>query len=275
MDRQERSVKGDLQVTKGNLRGGVSGRLHQLGGFVLDFLYPPLCVNCNAGIARADLICATCWGQLRPITKPLCPRLGVPFEFDMGSDAISAQAIASPPEFERARSAFVHTGVAKKLISRLKFGDRPDLSVFCARMMASAGRELFEPFEGYGRPVLVPVPLHRHRQWHRRYNQSTQLARALAKLVGLDVDPLCVMRTKSTKPQIGLSAEQRAANVAGAFKTSPDMLERLNNRPVIIVDDVITTGSTINAMTRALKKGGVAHIDVISFTRVVFGADDG
>lgn len=275
MDRQEQSVKGHIGVSKGNLRGRVSARLQKLGGLVLDHLYPPLCVHCNAGIARADLICAICWGQLRPITKPLCPKLGIPFEFDMGPDALSAQAIVNPPDFERARSAFVHTGVAKKLISRLKFGDRPDLSVFCARMMANAGQELFEPLEGYGPPVLVPVPLHRHRQWQRRYNQSTQLARALAKLVGLDADPLAVMRTKPTKPQIGLSAEQRAANVAGAFKTLPNMLERLNNRPVIIVDDVITTGSTINAMTKALKKSGVAHIDVISFTRVVFGADDG
>ena len=274
MDRQGRGVKEDLQGLKENLKRDFFSRMHKLGGVVLDQLYPPMCVSCDACVTRADLLCAKCWGQLRPITSPLCPRLGVPFEFDMGPDALSAQAIANPPAFERARSAFVHTGIAKRIISKLKFGDRPELAEFCARMMALAGIEIFEPSKGGKRPVLIPVPLHRHRQWQRRYNQSTQLARALGKLAQLDVDPLVVRRIKPTKPQIGLSARQRAANVAGAFATLPDLLERLNGRAVIIVDDVITTGSTINTMTRALRRGGVAHIDVISFTRVVIGADD-
>jgi ComF family protein len=198
----------------------------------------------------------------------------LPFEFDPGPDGLSAEAIVAPPEFKRARSAFLHNGVAKTLVSRLKFGDRPDLAVFCARLMALAGHELFGEEDGARRPVLVPVPLHRWRQWQRRYNQSSQLAQALSHHSGLEVDPLIIQRIKPTRPQIGLSAAQRTANVAGAFKMQPDAFRRLGGRSVIIVDDVITTGSTIAAMTQVLKKGGVEHIDVISFSRVVLGGDD-
>ena len=251
---------------------------YRIGTEVLDWLYPPTCVHCEAanmgGEGAADLLCANCWSKLRPITAPFCPRLGLPFEFDLGKDGLSAEAIANPPPYDRARSAFVHNGVAKKLVSRLKFGDRPDLANFCASMMALAGRELFDEIGGVGRPVLVPIPLHRRRQWQRRYNQSNELAKVLGKNVGLEVDPLILKRVKSTRPQIGLTAEQRARNVSGAFVVQPDILERLSGRNVVLIDDVITTGSTIGAASRVLLNGGVAHVDVISFSRVVIGIDD-
>ncbi len=245
---------------------------------LLDWLYPPTCVHCDqanmGGAGAADLLCAECWSKLRPITSPLCPRLGLPFEFDLGTGALSAQAIANPPVFNRSRSAFVHNGVARKLISRLKFGDRPDLAKFCATMMKVSGRELLGTDEAGQLPVLVPVPLHRRRQWQRRYNQSNELAQALGKICGLDVEPLVVTRVKKTQPQIGLNAEQRTKNVAGAFVAEPILLERLGGRRVVIVDDVITTGATIEAMTKALLGARVENIDVLSFSRVVNGIDD-
>ena len=259
-------------------RGKFAGFVRRAGFFVLDQLYPPTCINCETanlgGSGSKNLLCGRCWSKLRPITQPLCPRLGLPFEYDMGADGLSAEAIAHPPPYDRARSAFVHCGVAKKLISRLKFGDRPDLAEFCGSLMALAGRELLEETEGKGKPVLVPVPLHRRRQWQRRYNQSNELAKAMGKLAGLQVDPLIVRRVKKTQPQIGLTAKQRARNVAGAFLAEQNILERLKGRRVIIVDDVITTGSTVKALSKALLKAQVAHIDVISFSRVVIGIDD-
>ena len=276
MDRENEGVK-DLEaepLPKGKEFLSQEHMGRRAAKVMLDFVYPPTCVHCEAGVDRADLLCAECWRKLRPITRPFCPRLGLPFEFDPGPDGISAEAIAKPPEFRRARSAFLHNGVAKTLVSRLKFGDRPDLAVFCARLMALAGHELFENENGVGRAVLVPVPLHRWRQWQRRYNQSSQLAQALSLQTGFCMDPMIIRRIKSTRPQIGLSAAQRAANVAGAFKMHPGGIERLDGRSVIIVDDVITTGSTIAAMTQVLKKSGVEHIDVISFSRVVIGGDD-
>jgi ComF family protein len=242
--------------------------LKRLGTGLLDQLYPPTCLHCDAPVGTAQALCPACFRELRPITAPLCPRLGIPFEVSLGPDAVSAEAIADPPPFDRARSALLYNAVARKLVSRLKYGDRPELAGFCARLMAPAGHEFWA-----AEPVLVPVPLHSWREFTRRYNQSTELARAVGTLTGLVVDPLLVRRRKNTRRQVGLTADARVRNVSGAFVAHPDILARLRGRPVVIVDDVITTGSTVKAVTRALQKAGVERIDVLSFARVTVGAD--
>ena len=244
------------------------GLLRGLGTAVLDMLYPPLCLACEAPVAGADALCAGCFAVLRPITAPCCPVLGIPFEISLGPEALSAEAIADPPPFRRARSAVLYNDVARKLVARLKYGDRPELARFCARMMATAGRELWSDA-----PVLVPVPLHRTRQFERRYNQSAELARALARATGLAIDPLLVSRTRQTKQQVGLSADARRRNVSGAFSVRADAVQRLRGKGVVIVDDVVTTGSTVKAVTRALSRAGVDKVDVISFARVSVAGD--
>jgi ComF family protein len=231
---------------------------------LLDLLYPPLCLGCDTPVAHADALCADCFRTLRPITAPLCPVLGLPFEVSLGPDARSAEAIADPPPFDRARSAVVYNDIARALVSRLKYGDRPELARFCARLMARAGHELWE-----ADAVLVPVPLHRTRQFSRRYNQSTELARALSRITALPSEPGLVSRRKKTRQQVGLSGDARQRNVAGAFAPHPQLLARLRGRRAIVVDDVMTTGATVKAVTRALRAGGAERIDVISFARVV------
>ena len=251
------------------VKTGLAAPLRWLGSAVLDQLYPPVCLSCDAPVATADALCADCFRKLRPITAPLCPILGIPFAVSLGPDARSAEAIADPPPFDRARAAVIYNDVARSLVSKLKYGDRPELARFCARLMARGGHELLAPDA-----VLVPVPLHRTRQFSRRYNQSTELARALGKLTGLAMDPLLVSRRKNTRQQVGLSGEARQRNVAGAFAPHPEAFNRLKGRRVVIVDDVVTTGSTVNAVTRALKAGGAEKIDVLSFARVVSGGTD-
>ena len=260
---------GTVLVKTGELLQRVGAAPRHFGRVVLDTLYPPLCLNCEAAIADADALCGTCFTKLRAITAPLCPRLGLPFQVSLGPDALSAEAIADPPPFERARSAVIYNEVARTIVSRLKYGDRPELARFCARLMAGAGTELWRDA-----PILVPVPLHPLRQVGRRYNQSGELARALGKFTGLDVDPSLVRRVKRTKQQVGLSADQRARNVAGAFAAHPESLARAKGKRVVIVDDVITTGSTIKVVTKALQKAGIAQVDVITFARVVQGHEN-
>ena len=239
-----------------------------LFGSGLDLLYPPTCLDCGAPIATADALCSGCFGKLRPITAPYCPRLGVPFQHDLGPGALSAEAIAEPPPFERARSAVLYNEVARAVVSRMKYGDRPELAMFCARLMHRAGHDLWG-----ADAVLVPVPLNRWRQFGRRYNQSTELARALGRLTGIALEPSLVRRHRNTRQQVGLTREARHRNVAGAFAAHPDLVGRLRGRRVILVDDVITTGSTIAAITRTLTKAGVDKVDVISFARVVVGQE--
>lgn len=259
---------GGAVVKAGELIGGGAALLRRAGSMLLDQLYPPLCLCCDRPVADADALCAECFRGLRPITAPLCPILGVPFEVALGPDAVSAEAIADPPPFQRARSAVLYNDVARAVVARLKYGDRPELARFCARLMAGAGAAFWPD-----RPVLVPVPLHRSRQVSRRYNQSTELARALARLTGASVETGLVARVKATRHQVGLSADARRRNLAGAFETRPGAVARVGSRRVVLVDDVITTGSTVNAVTRALNRAGIDKVDVISFARVVIGDD--
>jgi len=248
--------------------GALAAPLRRFGALLLDTLYPPVCLSCDAPVATADALCTACFMKLRAISAPMCPVLGLPFEVSLGPGALSAEAIADPPPFDRARAAVVYNDIARALVGKLKYGDRPELARFCARLMAQAGRELWGPDA-----VLVPVPLHRSRQFARRYNQSTELARTLSRLTGVPVDPQLVIRGKKTKQQVGLSRDARQRNIAGAFQPSAAMRSRLRGRRVIIVDDVVTTGATVKAVTRALKAGGAERIDVMSFARVVVGSD--
>jgi ComF family protein len=242
--------------------------LLRLGRGALDLLYPPTCLDCGAPIAAADALCPACFARLRPITAPYCPRLGIPFQHNPGPGALSAEAIADPPPFERSRSAVLYNEVARAVVARMKYGDRPELAAFCARLMHRAGHELWGDDA-----VLVPVPLNRWRRLSRLYNQSTELARMLGRLTGIGVEPGLVARHRHTRQQVGLSREARHRNVAGAFRAHPDLIARLRGRRVILVDDVITTGSTVAAITRTLTKAGVDKVDVISFARVVVGQE--
>ncbi len=242
--------------------------VRRLGGMLLDLAYPPVCLNCDAPTATPDTLCPKCFAALRPITAPLCPRLGLPFAVSLGPEALSAEALADPPPFGRARAAVIYGEVARTVVSRLKYGDRPELARFCAGLMAGAGHELWA-----GEPLLVPVPLHPARQRERRYNQSAELARALGRSTGLQVDTDLVRRTRKTRQQVGLSGDGRQRNVAGAFAVHPDILVRARGRRVVLVDDVYTTGATVKAVTRTLLKAGVEAVDVVTFARVVIGAD--
>lgn len=238
------------------------------GGMLLDLAYPPVCLVCDAPTVTPDTLCSKCFKALRPITAPLCPVLGLPFEVSLGPGTLSAEAIADPPPFGRVRSALIYNDVARTIVSRLKYGDRPELALFCARLMAGAGHELWAEA-----PILVPVPLHPARQRERRYNQSAELALALGRLTGLAVDPALVRRTRKTRQQVGLSGDGRQRNVAGAFAVHPDILVRAKGKLVVLVDDVYTTGATTKAVTRTLLRGGIEAVDVVTFARVVIGAD--
>ena len=260
MEMGAREVKGITPFKR--LRRGLAG----LGGMLLDQLYPPGCIACRAPLADEDGLCPACFAGLAQISAPLCPVLGVPFDADLGSDTVSAEALADPPPFARARAAVAYGEIAGTLVSRLKYGDRPELARFCARLMQVAGHDFWA-----ARPLLASVPLHISRLRFRRYNQSLLLAQELARLTGLDVDPHLVRRHRKTRQQVGLSGDGRLRNVQGAFSVHPRLPERLRGRPVVLIDDVYTTGATVKAVTRVLKRAGVGEVNVLTFARVVIG----
>jgi ComF family protein len=262
MESEGREVKG------GDLLGRLLGGGQWLAARLVDQLYPPTCAGCGAPIASDGGLCPKCFRGLVPISAPLCPVLGIPFEIDLGPDALSAEALADPPPFARARAAVRYGEVAQTLVGRLKYGDRIELAGLCARLMAGAGHAYWA-----ARPLLVPVPLHRSRLRFRRYNQSLLLAQALGRHLGLEVDPQLVTRHRRTRSQVGLSGDGRARNVDGAFSAHADAITRIRGRRVVLVDDVYTTGATVKAVTKALQRAGADSIDVLTFARVVRGEE--
>ncbi|HXK54002.1 MAG TPA: ComF family protein [Hyphomicrobiales bacterium] len=228
-----------------------------------DFLLPPQCAACGARISAAGNLCGSCWGRLRFIEAPYCQRLGIPLAFDCGPGAVSPRAIAAPPVFSRARAAVLYDDVARQLVHGLKYRDRHDLTALMARMMVRAGSELL------GEATLVaPVPLHRRRLWTRRFNQSALLAKEISRLSGVPLVPDLLSRIKATRQQVGLSAEQRRRNVAGAFRLDDDWRARISGQRVVLVDDVLTTGATVEGCARVLLRSGAGRVDVLLFALV-------
>jgi ComF family protein len=231
----------------------------------LDVALPTLCVSCREPVDGAG-VCSSCWAQLSFIAPPYCPRLGIPFVYDPGPDLLSMQAITAPPAYQRARAAVRYDDTAKTLVHGLKYQDRTDLAPIMGRWMARAGQDLLGDAD-----VLVPVPLHWRRSWSRRFNQSGALAKIIAKQTRVPVAGDALRRVKPTQQQVGLTKSERALNVQGAFKVPPEKRAAIAGRHVVLVDDVLTSGSTVDACARALLRAKASQVDVLVFARVVEG----
>ena len=245
------------------------GMLRSLTRVALDLVYPPACLCCREATAAHGALCPACWGQLNFIERPYCDRLGIPFAYDLGIEGLlSPEAMAHPPAYARARAvARFEDGPARQLVHRLKYHDRMELAAPLGAWMARAGGELLTEAD-----LLVPIPLHRRRLMWRQFNQAQLLAEAVGRACGRKVDPVLLRRVKRTTPQVGLSRAQRASNVQGAFAVPVEARPLVEGRAIVLIDDVLTSGATINAAARALLRAGAARVDVLVFARVVTGA---
>ncbi len=192
--------------------------------------------------------------------------MGTPFGLDFGAGLVSAQALADPPQFARARSATIHIDIARQLVTRLKYGDRTDLAPWMANWMIRAGNQLIANSD-----IIIPVPLHRGRYFIRRYNQSAELGRAIASKTGMPFLPDNLVRSKATEQQVGLTRNQRTENVRGAFKVPVHSQISISGRRILLIDDVLTTGATANAASKALLKAGAEQVNMLTFSQVVPG----
>jgi len=228
----------------------------------LDLALPTLCPACREPVEGRGL-CPACWSKLSFISRPYCERLGIPFAYDPGPGILSMEAIADPPAYRRARAAVRFDEVSRALVHGLKYGDRHDLAPMMGRWIRHAGRELLAEAD-----ALVPVPLHWRRLWARRFNQSAMLAAAISAETGVPVVAGALKRVKPTAQQVGLSRTERAANVAGAFRVPAENRGAVAGRRLIVIDDVLTSGATVDGCARALLRAGAANVDVLIFARV-------
>jgi ComF family protein len=249
-------------------RRSIFARVAQFGratlGIALDTALPPLCASCRTPLGNLGGLCPACWSRVSFIAPPYCERLGIPFTYDPGPGVLSMEAIADPPAYGRTRAAVRYDDIARDLVHRLKYGDRLDLATSMGRWMARAGRELLKDAD-----ALVPVPLHWRRLWGRRFNQAAVLAKEAASDSGLPVFTGVLGRKRATPQQVGLSRSARAANVQGAFAVTQDGRAAIYGKRLLLVDDVLTSGATVDACSRTLLRAGARNVDVLVFARVV------
>jgi len=233
---------------------------------VLDLLFPPLCIACQGAVQDTGF-CAACWSTLTFLDGPGCACCGLPFAVALEGDALCAVCLAQPPSFDKARAMLAYDQNSRRAILALKHADRLDLVPGFSRWLSRTGRGLLEDCD-----LIVPVPLHRFRLWRRRYNQAGELARRLAGDWQRAYEPLLLIRSRATASQGAMaSAKARRRNVLGAFQV-PDPA-KVKGKRVLLLDDVLTTGATVQACARALKRAGAARVHVLVLARVVKAQD--
>jgi len=232
----------------------------------LDLLLPPQCMGCRAQVA-APGFCADCWSALTFLDGPACACCGLPFPVALEGDMRCAACLATPPSFDSARAILAYDDASKGAILALKHADRLDLVPGFSRWLARSGRALLADCD-----LIVPVPLHSFRLWRRRYNQAAELARRLAASQGLACGTAVLARSRHTPSQGAMpSAKARRRNVQRAFLVREPAA--VAGKRVLLVDDVLTTGATVEACSRALKRAGAAKVHVLALARVVKASD--
>ena len=228
-----------------------------LGKLMLDFALPPRCAGCGAVTEEVGIFCPPCWSKIEWLGNSGCSRCGLPLA---GTEAgTCGRCLADPPKLDRIRAAVAYDDLPRLIALKLKYGRKVALARTMARYMAPLRGEWPED------AVVVPVPLHRWRLWGRGFNQSALVARELARMWGLRAEVAGLRRVKRTRPLKGLNHLQRRKAVSGAFKAN----SRVGGRTVVLIDDVLTSGSTAEACARALRRGGAARVELLCWARVV------
>lgn len=230
---------------------------------LLDLLYPRSCIGC--GVSAPDTfryICWNCWSDTCGIEAPFCTLCGDPIAGTVEHDFICYSCSSETPSFDGARSAARYDGVVGDALRQLKyhkgFWMAPDMAKLLQNCMTAEFPELEVD-------LVVPVPLHHARRRDRGFNQSDVLARELGKLLFRKTDAGVVRRIRPTTTQTNLTAPQRLSNVRNAFESRRE--KRLAGKRVLLVDDVMTTGATVNACAKALKQGGAVSVHVLTVAR--------
>jgi predicted amidophosphoribosyltransferase len=231
---------------------------------LVNTIYPPRCLACREATDAPRGLCGACWADTHFIAGETCARCGVPL-MGAGADDLCDGCSGHPPPWDRGAAAMLYKGAGRRMVLALKHGDRLDMVPPLAGWMAAAGRDLLA-----GADLIAPVPLHWRRLVRRRYNQSAELARRIARLSGRTAAVDLLVRRRATAPQEGMDRAARAANQAGAFAVAPRHVARLAGRAVLMVDDVMTSGATLSACADTLRAAGAARVDALVLARVAF-----
>ena len=230
---------------------------------ILNYIYPPRCISCSELMQETGRFCGACWAQLNFITKPYCRICCFEFSFDPGEgNDICLKCSTTPPSYNLARSTLRFDENSKKLIHALKYYDSYFIASNFSKIIVNMHKDIMLNVD-----FVIPVPMHKWKRLFRLYNQSQVLASALAKEANVKMLPDVLMKIKHTKSQTGLSKKQRQENLKGSIAVVKK--DVIKGKKVILVDDVMTTGSTVDLCAATLKKAGAKEVVVVCVARTL------
>jgi ComF family protein len=230
----------------------------------LDFFFPTRCFVCRKETVPTEKICKTCSSNIKYISSPICIQCGIPFLSKIGRDHLCGACLTSKLYFSKARAVGYYEGVLQEAIHQFKYNKKTFLAKHLGALMINYE---FDPFDFKSYDFIVPIPLHFKRLRERGFNQALSLAGYVGKRYDTPVDFTSLRRIRWEGPQINLGKIARERNVKGAFALYNK--NRFTDKDVLLIDDVYTSGATVNECAKVLKKAGVASVDVFTLSRAV------
>lgn len=244
------------------MTGNLTKQVNRLGNQVINFLLPPLCPATGEPVDALGLVDASYWQKLNFIDAPICERCGTPFAF-AASYLECGACLDHPPLYDKNRSALIYDDGSRHLILRFKHGDQTHAVKSFIPWLRMSGGELLNNAD-----VLLPVPLHPYRLIKRRFNQAEIITRELSgHYPDLTYHADGLKRIKATQPQGFKNAKDRTKNVSKAFTVNPRY--NYNGKTIVIIDDVYTTGATLNECAKTLYKAGATQVNCLTLAKVV------
>ncbi len=232
---------------------------------LLNVFLPPRCLKCGRIVESGAALCPDCFNEMHFISAPYCQCCGRPFENAENNTALlCGECLQKRRKLLRmSRAAFVYNDVSKPLVINLKFHDKTENAGALAQMMYAAGHDIWQA----SADLIIPVPLHYLRLIKRRYNQAGLLAGYVSRYSGIPVNYDVLCRCRHTRPQVEFSGHARIKNVKNAFAVRHP--EKVKGKRIVLVDDVMTTGSTLRECAVVLKKAGAKSVDTLTAARVI------
>lgn len=231
----------------------------------MDFIFPPICSICGAPFDSEEIgMCPYCLSQIKYIGSPFCSLCGRPFCSEVVTDHLCGDCLTRKRHFNKARAVGYYDGVLRKATHLLKYKLKNHLAFPLGNIMAHRMNYLLNGVEYHS---IIPVPLHSARLRERGFNQALFLARSVSKKHKIPLDGYTLARNKWTEPQVGLSERDRKDNVRGAFSILKR--DKIKDRNILLVDDVYTSGNTVEECSKSLMKAGAHRVDVLTLARVV------